>query len=112
MFIGMISHTMLLRLLMLTPLAAIAACATPQNRVEAGLIKAGVSPRMASCMAPRMADRLSVGQLRKLQALSHVARRGPGKMRVNELLDDVRALDDPEIVGVTSKAALVCALDI
>ncbi|WP_317617052.1 hypothetical protein [Sphingobium sp. SCG-1] len=59
-----------------------------------------------------MTDRLSIGQLRKLQSLSHVARRGPGKMRVDELLDDVRALDDPEIVGVTSKAALVCALDI
>lgn len=101
-----------LRLLTLLPLAALAACATPQNRVEAGLIKAGVSPRMAQCMAPRMTHRLSVGQLRRLQSLSHVAREGGGRMSIDELLHNLRALEDPEIVSVTSKAAVVCALDI
>ena len=101
-----------LRLLILGLFAAVAACATPQNRVEAGLIKAGVSPRMAQCMAPRMTDRLSVGQLRKLQSLSRMARDGGRRMSVDELVRNVRALDDPEIVTVTSKAALVCALDI
>jgi hypothetical protein len=72
------------RLALLPPLA-LAACVTPQSRVQAGLENAGLKPRLAHCMAARMIDRLSHDQL--------------------------RALDDPEIVRVTSKAALACEID-
>jgi hypothetical protein len=88
----------------------LAGCAAPQNRVEAGLIKAGVSPRMAACMADRMVDRLSTGQLRRLQSLSKVGRTDINNVTVDQLLYQVRALEDPEIMAVTTKVALVCAL--
>lgn len=91
-------------------LAALAACAAPQNKVEIGLINAGVSPRMAGCMADRMIDRLSLAQLKRLQSLAKVSRADPHNISVDQLLHNVRTLEDPEIVGVTSKAALVCAL--
>ncbi|MDX3910188.1 MAG: hypothetical protein QHC67_10260 [Sphingobium sp.] len=88
----------------------LAGCAAPQSRVEAGLIKAGVSPRMAACMADRMVDRLSSGQLRRLQSLSKVGRTDLNNVTVDQLLYQVRALEDPEIMAVTTKAALLCAL--
>ncbi|WP_150291933.1 hypothetical protein [Sphingobium estronivorans] len=91
----------------------LASCATvsPESRVRAGLIDAGISPRMAGCMAERMADRLSIGQLRRLQSLASLRKSHMGDMTVDRFLYKVRALDDPEIFAVTSKAALICAID-
>lgn len=97
---------------LVAPILTVVACAAPQNRVETGLVKAGLSPRMARCMAPRLTDRLSTAQLRQLQSLSRTARGDVTRKSIDELLQDMRALDDPEIVAVTSKAAIVCALDI
>ncbi|RVT43399.1 hypothetical protein [Sphingobium algorifonticola] len=91
--------------------AALSACATPQNRVEAGLVDAGISPRMAACMADRMVDRLSLVQLRRLQSLSKVGKTDFRTISVDQFLFRVRALQDPEILTVTSKAALVCAIE-
>lgn len=89
----------------------LASCATPQARVETGLMDAGLSPRMAACMADRMVDRLSLVQLKRLQSLARVGRTDFGRVPVDGFLYKVRALEDPEIFTVTSKAALVCALD-
>ncbi len=66
---------------------------------------------MAGCMAERMADRLSIGQLRRLQSLASLRKSHMGDMTVDRFLYKVRALDDPEIFAVTSKAALICAID-
>lgn len=90
----------------------LAACASisPKSRLRAGLIDAGVSPDMAGCMADRMADRLSIAQLRRLQSLGSLRKADPGGMGIDRLLHKVRALEDPEIILVTSKAALVCAI--
>lgn len=104
---SIISHP---RSFLLLSIAALAACAAPQSRVETGLIRAGVSPRMAGCMADRMVDRLSITQLRRLQSLAKVSRADPRDLSIDQLLHNIRALEDPETVGVTSKAALVCAL--
>lgn len=91
--------------------ATLAACATPRDRVEVGLVDAGISPRMAACMADRMVDRLSLVQLRRLQSLSKVGKTDFRTVSVEQFLFRVRALQDPEILAVTSKAALVCAID-
>jgi len=58
-------------------------------------------------MAPRLADRLSRDQLRQLASLPKAPRAGS----FDELLYRLRALDDPDIVRVTSKAALKCEID-
>ncbi|MES1985166.1 MAG: hypothetical protein V4461_09440 [Pseudomonadota bacterium] len=89
----------------------LASCATPQTRVETGLMDAGLSPRMAACMADRMVDRLSLVQLKRLQSLARVGRTDFERVTVDGFLYKIRALEDPEIFAVTSKAALVCALD-
>jgi hypothetical protein len=65
---------------------------------------------MAGCMAERMVDRLSITQLRRLQALSKLPEKDIGAMTVDQLLYQVRALKDPEIFLVTSRAGLGCAI--
>ncbi|MBY8829116.1 hypothetical protein [Hephaestia mangrovi] len=94
------------RVAVLLPLA-LAACVTPTARVEAGLERAGLKPHLARCMAPRLADRLSHDQLRQLASLP----KAPRARSFDELLYRLRALDDPDIVHVTSKAALKCEID-
>ncbi|MGN6269441.1 MAG: hypothetical protein ACTHM0_06060 [Sphingomonas sp.] len=94
------------RIVLLLPLV-VAGCMAPTARVEAGLERAGLKPRLAHCMAPRMADRLSRDQLRQLASLP----KAPRAQSFDELLYRLRALDDPEIVRVTSKAALKCEID-
>jgi len=100
-------------LILLTLLLPLAGCATvsPEARVRAGLIEAGLSPRMSACMAHRMVKRLSIAQLRRLQSLNGLRHRDVRAMSTGEFLDRVRALQDPEIVGVVGKAALVCAVE-
>lgn len=97
---------MKVRIALLLPLA-LAACVTPESRVQAGLENAGLKPRLAHCMAGRMTDRLSHGQLRALGGLP----KAPHAQSLDQLLHRLRALDDPEIVRVTSKAALACEID-
>lgn len=82
---------------------------SPESRLRSGLEEAGLSPRMAGCMAERMADRLSLMQLRKLQSLASLRKSHSGKMSMDQLLHKVRALQDPEIFAVTSRSALACA---
>jgi hypothetical protein len=101
------------RSLLLALLIPLAACTTvsPEAKVRSRLIEAGLSPRMSACMAHRMVERLSIAQLRRLGSAANLAHKDVGAMRVDEILHRVRALGDPEIVGVVSKAALVCAID-
>lgn len=98
---------------MALPVALVlSACATvsPESRVRAGLMEAGLSPHMATCMAERMVDRLSLLQLRRLESLASLRKSHMEDMTVDRFLFKVRALEDPEIFAVTSKAAIVCAL--
>jgi len=99
--------------LVAAPLAlALGACATvsPEAKVRANLMDAGLSPRMAGCMAERMVDRLSISQLRRLKSFASVRKVDYRDATIDELLHKLRALDDPEIFSVTSRAALSCAI--
>jgi hypothetical protein len=98
------------RALIVLPLLALAGCAiTPEQRVNAALQKAGVPPRIAHCMAGRMAAKLSIAQLKQLKAL--VKSDEPDeKMNVKHALRRVAALGDPEIVSVTTRAAITCEI--
>ena len=93
-------------LLAFAAVLTLAGCATPEARVRAGLVDAGVAPRVAACMAERMVDRLSLLQLRRLGRL-------PGAddaRNLDQLLHRVRALGDPEIVSVTASSGAICWL--
>lgn len=74
-----------------------------ENRVRAALLDAGLSPRNADCMARRMVDRLSISQLRKLEAL-----RGEKRSLV-DYVEAVERIGDSEVIAVTATSAALCA---
>ena len=100
------------RLAAITVLLALSACATmsPEAKVRTRLIEAGLSRPMASCMAERLVDRLSMQELRRLSSLSKLGTRRVGDMTIYELLHRLSALNDPHILKVVAKAGLGCAI--
>ncbi len=72
------------------------------GRVKSALVEAGLSDSNAACMADRMTDKLSISQLRKLQAL-----RGE-KRSLSDYVAAVRKVNDPEGLAVTATSAVVC----
>lgn len=89
---------------------SLSACATPETRLSTGLHRAGLSKPMSACMAERMVDRLSLMQLRRLSSLEGLKGKRIGDMPTNEFLHKVRALKDPEILGVSTSSAAICAV--
>jgi len=94
------------KLAVLAATLLLTACAIPEARLRAGLVNAGLSQPMAACMAERMADRLSLMQLRRIGDLP----RASSSVSMSEFMHRVRALGDMEIVGVSSSAAALCAV--
>lgn len=80
-----------------------------EPRVRSALQDAGLSERNASCMAGRMVDRLTIGQLRKLEALG--PRNGEARQpaSLGEFVGRVRRVGDAEVIGVTASSAALCA---
>ena len=97
-------------LFLIPPLIALAACATPESRLRTGLMDAGLSRSQSACMAERMTDKLSIPQLIRLSSLSKVKGQDVRDMSAKEFLHNVRALRDPEIVSVSTRAFLGCAI--
>jgi hypothetical protein len=92
-------------------LLSLASCAsTYRARVEARLVDMGLSRSKAQCIAERLVDKLSESQLRELGRLAGFRNHDIGKMTIAEFLHRVKALRDPEIVEVTTRAALGCAI--
>ena len=102
-------HRRIMTSLIALPLL-LAGCASPEARVRTGLVNAGLPDPLAQCMAGRMVDRLSLTQLRRLQSLAGLGKVDIRRVSIDEYLYRIRALKDPEILTVTSKAALACAL--
>ena len=96
--------------LVIAALLTLASCATPESQLRDGLARAGLSPAISRCMAGRMVDRLSIGQLLKLRSLGRLGERAMGELSAAEFLHRVRALKDPEILAVSSSALGRCAL--
>lgn len=74
-----------------------------EGRVRSALMDAGLSQPNAACMAERMTDRLSLGQLRKLQALQSP------KRSIADYVMTVRRVGDRKLIEVTVSSALLCA---
>ncbi len=92
-------------------MASVSACATPEARLRTGLMSAGIGAAQSACMADRMNDKLSLFQLKRLASLGSLKEKRAISLSIADFLHKVRALKDPEILGVTSKAALTCAID-
>lgn len=89
---------------------ALTACATPEVRLRNGLMAAGLSRDTSACMADRMIDRLSLAQLHRLSDLSKIDANRIGEMRVGQFWRQIRALRDPELLSIVSRAGLSCAI--
>lgn len=97
--------------LLLVSLAVLTACTTsPETRVRNSLLKMGLSPSMAYCMAERMVDRLSLVQLRRLSSLSSIKESQLREMTIDEFIYRTLALQDPEILSVVTSSGLRCAI--
>ncbi len=96
--------------LLLSTLLASCAPVTPEARIRVALTDAGLDKEIAACMAERMVDRLTIAQLRKLSSLSKLREADIRMMSIGEFLHRIRALGDPEILKVVTKAGLGCAI--
>ncbi|MEA3014823.1 MAG: hypothetical protein QOD42_3368 [Sphingomonadales bacterium] len=94
------------RALLPLTLALLASCAVPEARLRTGLVNAGLPPSLAACMAARMAERLSLMQLRRIGDLP----RATSSVSVQQFLHRVRSLGDAQILGVSSSSAALCAV--
>jgi hypothetical protein len=100
------------RLAALLLCSALAACSvlSPEAKVRARLIEAGLKPHMAACLAPRLVRKLSTAQLEALGRLARVPHEDKHHLSVGDLEDRLQAIDDPQVVDVVSRAALGCAI--
>lgn len=80
-----------------------------ERSVEVALVEAGVPQEQAACMAPRMAERLTTEQLRKLENVAPQDGEAVLPRDTGEALARIRRVDDPEAVEVTVRAAAACA---
>lgn len=81
-----------------------------ESRVRSALVEAGLSDRNADCMAGRMVDRLTIGQLKKLEALKAKAGEREKPVTIAEYIERVRRVGDTEVVAVTASSAGLCAV--
>lgn len=77
-----------------------------EGRVKGALVDAGLSEPNADCMAERMTDRLTIGQLRKLEVLK--AAKGT-RRTLADYVQAVGRVGDAEVIGVTASSAALCA---
>jgi len=80
-----------------------------EPRVRSALQDAGLSERNASCMAGRMVDRLTIDQLKKLEALGPQQGEPDRPATLGDYVERVRRVGDPEVIGVTASSAALCA---
>ena len=95
---------MIKRLTVLAAVLALAACVQDlkQNRVETALVNAGLAQPLSACMARRMAEQLTITQLRHLQAL------GVEKRSYADYVNAVRNVRDPQALEVLITSLALC----
>jgi hypothetical protein len=90
---------------------ALAGCAQTiaESRVRSALEGAGLSSPQAECMAGRMVDRLTIDQLRKLEALGPRDGEARRPASLPDFVERVRRVGDAEVIAVTASSAGLCA---
>lgn len=102
---------MMLRLFFVVPvLLALAACATPSQRITRNLADLGVPQRQAQCMGNRLGERLSIGQLRRLQELSGIRAERLQRMSIRQIADRLTDEQDPGLIAEFIRAGVGCAI--
>ena len=95
---------------MMLLLAAGCSALSPEAKIRRKLLDAGVKPYMAECLSGKLARKLDDDELRQLARVAELPNRHPGHLGFAELADRLRALDNPHIVEVVTRAGLGCAI--
>ncbi|MEO5598002.1 MAG: hypothetical protein ABIQ66_05220 [Novosphingobium sp.] len=74
-----------------------------ESRVRSALVDGGLSDELAGCMAHRMAQKLTIKQLRGLQKLNRAPRHS-----IREFVAALRQNGDADAVEVTLSSAALC----
>lgn len=82
-----------------------------EERVEQALLANGVPENLATCMAPRLTDRLSIIQLKKLERLAPEVGEDPVPLSPGKALERLERVDDPEAVKTLGSIAAGCGID-
>lgn len=82
-----------------------------EERVEQALLANGVPESLATCMAPRLTDRLSIEQLTKLERLAPEDGEDRVPLDPSKALERLERVDDPEAVKTLGSVAAGCGLD-
>ncbi len=104
-----------LLILLLTGGAVYTGLANPlvEMQVKGTLTQSGIGEERAGCMAERMVDRLTIGQLWSLrQGMSAQAGEPEEGYGLGELMKRLRRVEDGEAVAVLTSSAGLCALGI
>ncbi|WP_372919310.1 hypothetical protein [Sandarakinorhabdus sp.] len=88
----------------------LAACATPAQRITTNLVDLGVNPGQAQCMGNRLGERLSLGQLRRLQQLTGLRSERFGRMSIREIAGRLNDDRDPGLVAEFLRAGVGCLI--
>jgi hypothetical protein len=89
---------------------ALTACATPAQRITRNLAELGVPERQATCMGGRLGERLSVGQLRRLQELTSIRADRMERMSIRQIADKLTDERDPGLVAEFVRAGVGCLI--
>ncbi|TMJ11301.1 MAG: hypothetical protein E6G94_16280 [Alphaproteobacteria bacterium] len=89
----------------------LAGCAAAyESRIKSNLVDAGLSPRVSECIAERMVDKLSTGELQQLARIGKTSGRRLRNMTIDEFLHTYRDALDPHIYKVLVRAGVGCAI--
>lgn len=83
-----------------------------EARVAEALIDNGVPPVMTQCMAPRLVERLSIAQLRKLERLAPTEGEEALPASTDAALERLRRVDDNRAVEQLVLVAGRCGIEI
>ena len=82
------------------------------ERIEQALLDNRVPAPMAACMAPRLADQLSLGQLKRLERAAPQEGESRVPLSTGEALERLRRIDDPEAVRTVARVAGGCGFEL
>ena len=84
-----------------------------EMQVKSALVESGIAEKRAACIAERMVDRLSIGQLWKLrQGMAAQEGEPESGYGLGELVKRLDRVGDGEAVAVLSPSAGLCAIGI
>lgn len=86
------------------------ACATPSQRITKNLAELGVPPAQAKCMGTKLGQRLSVGQLLRLQELTGITRDKLDRMSIRQIAAKLTDEKDPGLVAEFIRAGVGCVI--